>query len=855
MFEQRTKSAAASPCPLPSPLDHCLAKTWKNPLGQVLPGQTVLNHCLIVGATAQGLLGRLPEGLRQALFPEGAELLAADHDVGKISPTFQEKIHHAVSGASQAQPEPARTDPALERQWGGHAGLGQLTAQALRLGRFIPEIIGLHHGCAPPASVCVAGDAVFGGPGWQQRRAELLQTLELAFQTQLPVVANPLQARLLAGLTTVADWIGSGSLFDDPKPDWRPRIDEALDNAGFLQPSIVPGLGFSDIFDGKRPRECQQRFIAAVRQPGLYILEAPMGLGKTEAALYAAYRILSRKQATGLYFALPTQLTADAIHHRTANFLERILAPASPHSTPLLLHAAAWLKATELGQEGRPGGSWFDAGKRGILAPFAVGTIDQALMAVMNVKHGFVRAFGLAGKVVILDEVHSYDDYTGTIVEELVNALLELHCTVIVLSATLTRESRSKLTGRPAVAEAYPLISALPRRGTLQEEPAAAVADVVADLRFAHLDAAVEAVLQRAEAGWQVLWIENTVAEAQVGFTRLAARAEALGVECGLLHSRFSKRDRQINEARWTGCFGQDGHAARRRQGRILVGTQVLEQSLDIDADFMVCRFAPTDMLLQRLGRLWRHAEAPRPPEARREAWLLAPAWEEALSAPIQAFGVSAAVYNPYVLCRSLEAWRGLNAIALPGQIRPLIEQTYAKRAETGLWATLLNDLETEREKLRRLALLGVSSSMSTASEHKAGARYTEQDSVEVLLVRQFRVEQTPAGVTVRLLDDEEIFLPAQRHGASPAQRRALAAQLTLHTVRVADHLAPFPAPPGVLKHLDGYLYVGKEDNGEARLRVAKVLDSGEVVALDGGPAAERYTLSYDRLGYRAEKP
>ena len=121
-----------------------------------------------------------------------------------------------------------------------------------------------------------------------------------------------------------------------------------------------------------------------------------MGLGKTEAALYAAYRMLESRQASGIYFALPTQITSNKIFERFNCFLDRVLAEECQHRS-LLLHSNAWLLDTDMGEDGRPGGAWFNQAKRGLLAPFAVGTIDQALMAAMNVKHGFVRAFGLAG--------------------------------------------------------------------------------------------------------------------------------------------------------------------------------------------------------------------------------------------------------------------------------------------------------------------------------------------------------------------------------------------------------------------------------------------------------------------------
>ena len=168
---------------------------------------------------------------------------------------------------------------------------------------------------------------------------------------------------------------------------------KALDHAGFLPLSLQTGLSFEALF-GFSPREVQQAFIDQVSGPGVYILEAPMGMGKTEAALYAAYRMLEQGKAGGIYFALPTQLTSNKIHDRVNAFLSRILLQDSLQA-PLLLHGKAWLKTfseQEMGEDAAPGKPWFQSGKRGLLAPFAVGTIDQALMAVIRVRHSAVRA-------------------------------------------------------------------------------------------------------------------------------------------------------------------------------------------------------------------------------------------------------------------------------------------------------------------------------------------------------------------------------------------------------------------------------------------------------------------------------
>lgn len=844
-------------------LGRCLAKTTTTPLG-IEPGHTVTDHCRIVGEVAGELLQRLPETVRYTLFPQGAELVAALHDIGKVSPTFQRKLFQAIGQENTPLPGLERVASLRESDWGGHAGVSQLALEAVGAGRFIPQIAGLHHGYTPRVEGRLAGDECFGGSTWQAARASLIGSLKKAFGSDWPEITSEEQARVVAGLTTVADWIGSGSFFEDPLPEaqWRQRIAAAVDSAGFIAPRMRNGLSFEDLF-GFAPREGQQQFSEHACRPGVHILEAPMGVGKTEAALYAAYLAMSRRHATGLYFALPTQLTSEKIHERVGAFLNRILEPESSHGIPRLLHGNAWLKELEMGEEGRPGHPWFNARKRGILAPFAVGTIDQALMAVMNVRHGFVRAFGLAGKVVILDEVHSYDAYTGLLLDELVGTLRKLHCTVIILSATLTAQRRQALLQQPVKRLDYPLITTQAVGSEAPEElVVAGPEDQYVRIRLNSTDApAMEEVLERAEQGQQILWIENSVKEAQEQYALLAARAASMGVECGLLHSRFTAADRQRKEGYWVGLYGKEGGEQRSRTGRILVGTQVLEQSLDIDADFLVSRIAPTDMLLQRLGRLWRHHSTPRPQSARREAWLLAPSLEEAIEQPYQAFGPTAHVYCPYVLCRTLEVWTNRTQVVLPAGIRSLIEATYAERQEAGAMAQWLHELEhgnrfrKGRQQLRQLALVGISSIGQSRSDDEAATRYSDRESINLLLLRAVRSVEDGQATRVTFLDGEELLLPQNPKRGGHRAWRQRAAALIRHQLRVPPEQAPEPLLRHSLRWLEHYLYLGSSRQDTATLRVALVQPDGELQSLGGGPANAEWCLSYDDLhGYRAEK-
>lgn len=840
-------------------LHECFAKTYNDGDKYNLPGRDVFSHCLIVGHVTRALLARMPAWLRSSLYPEHSELVAASHDVGKVSPDFQEKIrrgrNHSANYKSNSYPGLESADPDREKRWGYHAGLSQVTLDHCQSGRFIPEIVGQHHGYSPSKGqigICSATAKCYGGPGWQSLREILIEQLKASLHADWPVIRDEKQARVLAGLTTVADWLGSTSRFDDPKNDrWQADVETAVNEAGFFSLEIIKGLTFEDIFRCT-PRPAQQNLITACRTQGVYILEAPMGIGKTEAALYAAYKMLESEQASGIYFALPTQLTSDKIFERINLFLDKIVPADCPNRTAILAHANAKLKIMELGEEGAPGGSWFSNHKRELLSTFGVGTIDQALMSVLNVKHGFVRAFGLAGKVVILDEIHSYDAYTGTIIDALVEHLVAWKCTVIILSATLTKERRNKLlgVGTQPLANHYPLIT-LKTGNQVVEVEVSPDRDTAVKIHLCHATrSAIEEVLKRAEQGQQILWIENTVHDAQEVYKEIAAIGSDCGITCGLLHSRFLRTHRNQIESSWIDLFGTD-RSKRLKQGRILIGTQILEQSLDIDADFLVTRLCPTDMLLQRLGRLWRHKTLVRSRKATQEAWILSPSLDVAFADPEnpeKAFGKSYFVYSPYYLFRTLQLFirRSGADLYLPRDIRELIESTYEEQEEEGILRKLKRDLEQAKAKLQRLAHVGLSEGCTTQSDDWAPTRYSEQETCEVLIVRKIQYEQH--GISLTLVNNETLFLPTTN--PSLKERKELALTLSRNIVKVAQNKAPPLPSRKVLKAFEKYLYV---DDENPTLRIVKLSPSDELLSLDNVSFAKK--LNYDPiLGYYCEE-
>jgi CRISPR-associated endonuclease/helicase Cas3 len=399
-----------------------------------------------------------------------------------------------------------------------------------------------------------------------------------------------------------------------------------------------------------------------------------------------------------------------------------------------------------------------------LLAPYGVGTVDQALLGIVAAKHFFIRQFGLAGKVVILDEVHSYDLYTGTLIDALVSRLLELHCTVMVLSATLTGARRRQLLqveDSQTTTDAYPLISAGP--GRLMEVGCEPPPPKTVAVRFAPVETLAGECLERAELGQCVLWVRNTVEDAQQTYRALKSANREGGPMIGLLHSRFPFHRREELESEWMARLGKE--AGSRPRGCILVSTQIAEQSVDIDADLLVTDLAPTDMLLQRLGRLWRH-ERPQRPCPQPEVWIGKVALTgsdagRATAATLKRIlGKSGKVYAPYVLLRSLEEWRKQTAITLPTDIRKILEATYEEpdAGEPEAWRELRLEMEKKRDELKGLALSAtrIWAQPALADEEGVQTRYSTYKTAQVLLATEIdRLDSHSA--RLRLLNGEVV--------------------------------------------------------------------------------------------------
>lgn len=841
---------------IPFNLKQCLAKTYIHE-AKCYCGRDILEHSLITGTIAKKILEMKADWLFQETNVGLAYIIAALHDIGKITPLFQCKLYSFISDKNM--PEALKKFSNYieqERMYGYHSGAGQCVLNDCNTNkRHIAGVVGRHHGYSYAPKNSKTAD-ILGGEEWQKLRDEFityilshfnLQEIPIIFQTDTNIYEL---FQYISGMVTISDWLASSSIFDNPKENWEEKAEVILHQNGFITPSIKKGLSFTDIF-GFEPRAEQKALFENCRHRGVYLMEAPMGIGKTEAALYLAYKMLETGNATGIYFALPTKLTSDKIYERFKDFLENII--QDNKIKPLLIHSDSMLFGfdniyEETNQQINAG--WFLHKKRAILYPFAVGTIDQALMSVLNVKHGFVRAFGLAGKIVILDEVHCYDVYTGTVIDELVKSLEKMGCTVIILSATLTIKRRNELLKMyaPCDSKEYPLISG--KKGEYVPPPLNNYKVNIETLSDCGL--LIEKAVERACQGDQVLWIENTVSQAQNIFRKLSAITKTLDIETGLLHSKFIKHDRRIHENKWVDAYKKSSNK-RASCGRILVGTQVLEQSLDIDSDLLITKLAPIDMLLQRIGRLWRHENHKRPEGAERKTYILCPS-EDAFKNPnaTDIFGKSAYVYSPYILYNTYTTIKNIKSINIPDGLRPLLEQVYdQERNDSGFVLEWKEKMLKRAESLRFFALAGLSEGKYQDDE-SASTRYSELESIEVLLLKEYK--NNGENIELQFLTGEKVSFNKGIFQTNKKQWKEIWNMVNDNSLSVAKHQCPKLYSNNYSDWLKEFMYIGDFNNPHAGLAI---IDAGGNVrdCFGNEDTNDKYKLSYNHMqGYTAVK-
>ncbi|MEH0834059.1 CRISPR-associated helicase Cas3' [Pectobacterium cacticida] len=722
-------------------------------------------HCLDVAACGHVLLKNNVFQARyilRELSVDGSDLsmwfsyFLAWHDIGKFARGFQRKYSNPDSPLVQAsgQVDTVKHDTLGFWLWQERDVLPNLfPLDAQKLPSVVKRTLDIwlnivtgHHG--KPPEIVSKGSLAFHRDDYVAIR-DYLHDLATCFPGLSAFPAcfadkgwrNTLkqQSWALAGLTVLADWLGSRQqdfhYCSTPMPldvYWRehalPTAEDVISRLP-RTPSPAPFHDIQQLFPFIQQPTPLQQYVRAVDisadGPQLFILEDVTGAGKTEAAMILAHRLMAQQKACGIYVGLPTMATANAMYLRLANAYRALYTPE--HNPSLMLsHGARHMSSAFMQSlwEGDSQGQaeydkeesaaskdcniWFaDSRKKALLADIGVGTLDQALMAVMPFRHQSLRVLGLQNKLLILDEVHAYDAYMSKLVELLIGFHARQGGSVIILTATLPQSLREKLTQAFALGidgeavcpdpdAAYPWLTQVTRDG-LRETALETRAQVRREVKIGWLTerlSGIHLVKRAVAAGQSIGWIRNTVDDAIAVYHQLldAGIAEE---NLLLFHSRFAFCDRMAIEERALAWFGKDS-TPHERAGKVLIATQVVEQSLDIDLDNMISDLAPIDLLIQRAGRLQRHI---RFPDGRRKTetdaapltderpaavlHIMAPVWQPEAEADWLGDELrnSGYVYPDHAaLWRTQAILREYGAITMPEAARLLINSVYEEQ-------------------------------------------------------------------------------------------------------------------------------------------------------------------------------
>lgn len=509
----------------------------------------------------------------------------------------------------------------------------------------------------------------------------------------LPEISDKLEGvfeSILLGVLILSDWIASGSLFADAE-DWIEeeycenqiicKTEEFLDKSGLKKELVNWGQAFPDVWpwiprDGMRLlQQGAEKLMTSGKRHRLILMEAPMGEGKTEAGMYCAVQMLRQWKKDGFYVALPTAATSNQMVSRMEAWFQTL----DIRKKVRLLHGMAWMvddctaEDTANSEDHNEISRWLAPLRRGLLGQFSVGTIDQAMLAVTKAKYGVLRLLGLSNKVLVIDEIHSYDVYMGEFIQRLLEWCTAMEIPVVMLSATLPPKLKAKLLApytKQPLSRGYPLITAVCEDGTVEELPIEkTVKNMTVSVELLPILNDPEQIARKAAEltadGGCVCVLMNTVRQAQKVYSALESCFDG---ERLLFHAQFPAERRKKIEEDCVAKFGKD--KSNRPPKAILVATQVVEQSLDVDFDAMLTAVAPIDLVLQRMGRIFRHEDTIRPAHLQSPSqFILIPDGND--------FGVDGYVYPDVLLQQTIQVLKERDTVRIPEDLAPLVADGY----------------------------------------------------------------------------------------------------------------------------------------------------------------------------------
>ena len=570
--------------------------------------------------------------------------LSASHDLGKASPAFQIKAiaTNAKSLVDRVRESGLPIKSKLDVNAIPHATVSMMILEHEGVNRTVSVIAGGHHGATPSKSDIrdrnlsgYASNTGFNDESWLAIQSccfnQALRISDADHDMLRNTVLPSCIQDLLTGIVIISDWVASNECAFPMIPLNCFEVDDAPSRSasGWSRMNFPHHEGlvygepksFEEAF-GFEPRCFQSVALEAVREmsePGLIVIEAPMGEGKTEAALAISEVVASKFGQNGIFFGLPTQATANGVFSRVKSWVESCSGPGQ--RSLMLAHGNSAFDADfesipKIGWDVDDGRGnvvvheWFH-GKTALLSDIVVGTVDQVLMAGLKRKHLSMRHLGLAEKVVIIDECHAYDEYMGSYLAKALSWLGAMKVPVIMMSATLPPKRKADMIAaysgmecRDGQTEGYPSITCVSGGKTTSVSADASRPAQRVEIVRIRMDEVIGRIQSLTATGGFVGVVVNTVGHAQQLYSGLKVALPC--AEIHLIHSAFTAIDRASKEAEVMAAMIRDSN----HDGKtiIIVGTQVLEQSLDIDFDVLFSEICPIDLLFQRMGRLHRHS-------------------------------------------------------------------------------------------------------------------------------------------------------------------------------------------------------------------------------------------------------
>lgn len=677
-------------------------ESWETVLGKSIPIEYPLfKHLIDTSIFAELILEKIVSqqqinimindlDINKDMLVEIIKFAAGMHDIGKCNPEWQVntlKIHPEHESLKDLIiPETINKDL---NKWRHDINSGVFFANNSRIKntgfkKLLTEISASHHGDFNVSKEVLKHSKYSIDLKWvetqQKIEEKIIEVLELEniidYELKINNDNDSVRSKILiTGIVVLADWLASRGDFivqtenqnsyKEYRNNTRKIANKHMNLLGLNKPLWKKEITWESMFPQiSTPNDFQKSFIEqqeTFKTNGLTLISAPMGIGKTETALYLASINGSHTNNSGFWLTLPTQATANAIFERSTEVIEKIY--SNKENSVALLHSNSKLNeamekitkknkrvfaedvinykenmddfdessAVELENSFYNASNLFISEflveqKTGGMSSAVISTVDQAINSVTPLKHNMLRWLSITGKTIILDEVHDFDSYTFNLIEKFLEWAGYFNLNIILMSASLSEKSQKKLV--KAYAGNRNTENVIPNGGINSpswvhiknynnESINKNVSNYIKPqeyneytINMMETDSPTDEIekIIKNNKNANTLVVSHTVNQAISFYRKIKENYDG---EVILLHSRMTENEKQKILKNILSYSGKPG-VSKERKPHILISTQLVQQSMDIDYDLIISIMSPLPELLQRIGRVYRHDQGDR---------------------------------------------------------------------------------------------------------------------------------------------------------------------------------------------------------------------------------------------------